>query len=99
VRVVLDILEFASAQVEIKRRLASARPHRPQLQRDAHTIGAQSSFVQRLIAVAGVKNLLLSHVRIHMDKPNRHVTALDNLRKTFFGKAGTAEVQIETLVS
>lgn len=40
---------------------------------------------------AGVRRLLLSHFRIHMDAPGRHAAALAAMRAEFAGPVGIVE--------
>ena len=47
--------------------------------------------VAEMAQSVGVKRLLLSHFRIHMDSPNGHERALNDLSEKFAGEAGIVE--------
>lgn len=49
------------------------------------------SEIGRMAAEAGVKRLLLTHFRVHMDAPAKLGAARDALRRTFPGPSGVAE--------
>ncbi len=49
------------------------------------------SEIARMAEAAGVKRLLLTHFRIHMDQPAGHKNALSEMIKHFSGTAGIAE--------
>lgn len=47
--------------------------------------------IAQMAKAAGVKRLLLTHFRVHMDEPERQAAALDTLRRVFGDKGGIAE--------
>lgn len=49
------------------------------------------SEIAQMAKAAGVKRLLLTHFRVHMDEPERQAAALDTLRRVFGDKGGIAE--------
>ncbi|MDJ0629003.1 MAG: MBL fold metallo-hydrolase [Rhodobacter sp.] len=55
------------------------------------------SEIAAMAAQAGVRRLLLTHFRVHMDTPENHAAALDALRRGFEGDSGIA-ADLETYV-
>lgn len=47
--------------------------------------------IGRMATTCGVRKLLLTHFRVHMDAPDRHATALAHLRNTFAGECDIVE--------
>ncbi len=49
------------------------------------------SEIAGMAEAAGVKRLLLSHFRFHMDRPDGHENAMSNMKEYFSGVVGIAE--------